>query len=172
MKKVILFLACGLMIGNVVKAQSNTGLKIAYINSAVLLQSMPERINADSALAKYTRSFQEQIEIMTREFQTKLQAFQAGEKTMTEAMKEVKTKELQDLQTRIESTQQSAQEKIQTKKQDLYTPILEKADKAIKDVAKEKNYDYIFDVNSQGGIVFSKEEYDITPVVKAKMGIK
>jgi outer membrane protein len=171
MKKLILLFACGLMLGNKVMAQ-NTGLKIAYINSAVLLQAMPERINADSALAKYTRTFQEQIELMTKEFQTKLLQFQGGEKTMTEAMKEVKTKELQDLQTRIESTQQSAQEKIQTKKQDLYTPILEKADKAIKDVAKEKNYDYIFDVNSQGGIVFSKDEYDITPLVKAKMGIK
>lgn len=171
MKKLILFFACGLMLGNTLLAQT-TSLKIAYINSAVLLQSMPERINADSALAKYTRTFQEQIELMTKEFQTKLSQFQAGEKTMTEAMKEVKTKELQDLQTRIESTQQSAQEKIQTKKQDLYTPILEKADKAIKDVAKEKNYDYIFDVNSQGGIVFSKDEYDVTGLVKAKMGIK
>lgn len=171
MKKLILVVACGVMLGNIAKAQ--TGMKIAYINSAVLLQSMPERINADSALAKYTRTFQEQIEIMTKEFQTKLAAFQKDEKTMTDAMKEVRTKELQDLQARIESTQQSAQEKIQTKKQDLYTPILEKADKAIKDVAKEKNYDYIFDVNSQGGgIVFSKDEYDITPVVKAKMGIK
>lgn len=171
MKKLIMFLACGLLLGSAAMAQT-TGLKIAYINSAALLQNMPERVNADSALAKYTRSFQEQIEIMTKEFQSKLQIFQAGEKTMTEAMKEVKTKELQDLQSRIESTQQSAQDKIQAKKQDLYTPILEKADKAIKDVAKEKNYDYIFDVNSQAGIVFSKEEYDITPLVKAKMGIK
>lgn len=166
-----MFFACTLLLGNMVMAQ-NTSLKIAYINSAVLLQSMPERVAADSALAKYTRSFQEQIELMTKEFQTKLQQFQSSEKTMTEAMKEVKTKELQDLQSRIESTQQSAQEKIQTKKQDLYTPILEKADKAIKDVAKEKNYDYIFDVNSQGGIVFSKDEYDITNLVKEKMGIK
>lgn len=165
-------LACGLLMGKAAIAQSNTGLKIAYINSAVLLQNMPERINADSALAKYTRTFQEQIEIMTKEFQTKLQSFQSSEKTMSDAMKEVKTKELQDLQTRIETTQQSAQEKIQMKKQDLYTPILEKADKAIKDVAKEKNYDYIFDVNSQNGIVFSKDEYDITNLVKTKMGIK
>ncbi|MBX2905578.1 MAG: OmpH family outer membrane protein [Taibaiella sp.] len=172
MKKVIMVLACGLLMGKAAIAQSNTGIKIAYINSAVLLQNMPERINADSALAKYTRTFQEQIEIMTKEFQTKLQSFQSSEKTMSEAMKEVKTKELQDLQTRIESTQQSAQEKIQMKKQDLYTPILEKADKAIKDVAKEKNYDYIFDVNSQNGIVFSKDEYDITNLVKTKMGIK
>lgn len=167
-----MILACGIMIGSVAKAQT-TSMKIAYINSAVLLQAMPERINADSALSKYTRTFQDQIELMTKEFQTKLQVFQKEEKTMSDAMKEVKAKELQDLQARIESTQQSAQDKIQQKKQDLYTPILEKADKAIKDVAKEKNYDYIFDVNSQGGgIVYSKDEYDITALVKAKMGIK
>ncbi len=163
--------ACGLILGNVAMAQ-NTTLKIAYINSAVLLQSMPERVNADSALSKYTRTFQEQIDLMTKEFQTKLQQFQSGERTMSEAMKEVKTKELQDLQSRIETTQQSAQEKIQTKKQDLYTPILEKADKAIKDVAKDKDFDYIFDINSQGGIVFSKDKYDVTALVKAKLGIK
>ncbi|MES2704725.1 MAG: OmpH family outer membrane protein [Bacteroidota bacterium] len=169
MKKFVMFLACGLLIGNVVFAQ--TALKIGYINSAVLLQSMPEKTAADSAVSKYARSFQDQIEIMMKEYQTKGQTFQASEKTMTEAMKEVKIKEIQDLQNRIEGIQQSAQEKIQTKKQDVYAPILEKAEKAIKAVAKEKNYDYVLD--QQGGVLlFGKDEYDITPLVKAKLGIK
>lgn len=171
MKKFVMFLACGLLIGNIVFAQS--GLKVGYINSAVLLQSMPEKINADSAISKYARSFQDQIDIMMKEYQTKGQNYQSSEKTMTEAMKEVKMKEIQDLQNRIETTQQSAQEKVQAKKQDLYSPVLEKADKAIKAVAKEKNYDFIFDAASQGGaIVYSKEEFDITSLVKAKLGIK
>lgn len=172
MKKLVLFLACGFMIGNTAFAQT-PGLKIGYINSGILLQAMPDKTTADSAVAKYARSFQEQIDMMMKEYQTKGQAYQSGEKTMTDAMKEVKLKEIQDLQNRIETTQQSAQDKIQTKKQELYTPILEKADKAIKAVAKEKNYDYIFDANSQGGtIVYCKEEYDITALVKAKLGIK
>ncbi len=172
MKKFVLSLACGLLIGNMASAQTS-GLKIGYINSGILLQSMPDKVTADSAVAKYARSFQEQIDIMMKEYQTKGQSYQSSEKTMTDAMKEVKLKEIQDLQNRIETTQQSAQEKIQNKKQDLYTPILEKADKAIKAVAKEKNYDYIFDANSQGGtIVFCKEDYDITSLVKAKLGIK
>jgi len=90
---------------------------------------------------------------------------------MTDAMKEVKMKEIQDLQNRIESTQQSAQEKIQNKKQEVYAPILEKADKAIKAVAKEKNYDYIFD-QSGGSLLYGKETDNILPLVKAKLGIK
>jgi outer membrane protein len=171
MKKIVMFLAFGLLIGNMVSAQGS-GLKIAYINSSALLSSMPEKAKADTELSKYARSFQDQIDIMMKDYQTKGQQFQAGEKTMTEAMKEVKMKEIQDLQARIESTQQSAQEKLQTKKQDVYQPILDKADKAIKAVAKEKNYDYIFDAAANGAMVFYKEEYDITNVVKAKLGIK
>ena len=170
MKKFVTLFACGLLIGNVLFAQ--TAMKIVYINSTSLLSSMPEKVKADSALAKYARSFQDQIDIMMKEYQTKGQQYQANEKTMTDAMKEVKMKEIQDLQNRIESTQQSAQEKVQTKKQDVYSPVLEKADKAIKEIAKEKGYDYIFDITAGGTVVYGKEEYDITPLVKAKLGIK
>ncbi len=170
MKKIVLFLVSGLLISNILFAQ--TTLKIVYINSAVLLQSMPEREKADTVLSKYAKSFQDQIDMMMKEYQTKGQHYQANEKTMTDAMKEVKMKEIQDLQNRIESTQQSAQEKVQQKKQDVYSPIIEKVNKAIKAVAEEKKYDYIFDMASGGTIVFGKEEYDITPIVKAKLGIK
>jgi outer membrane protein len=169
MKKIVLFLACGLLIGNIALAQGS--LKIGYVNSAALLQAMPEKAKADSDLAKYAKSFQDQIDIMMKEYQSKGQQYQAGEKTMSDAMKEVKMKEIQDLQARIESTQQSAQEKLQQKKQDAYAPVLDKADKAIKAVAKEKNYDYILDA-SQGSLLFGKDEYDATPFVKAKLGIK
>jgi len=171
MKKIVMFLAFGLLIGNMVVAQ-NSNMKIAYINSSALLSSMPEKAKADSDLAKYARSFQDQIDIMMKEYQTKGQQFQSSEKTMTDAMKEVKMKEIQDLQNRIESTQQSAQEKLQSKKQEVYQPILDKADKALKAVAKEKNYDYIFDIAAGSTVVFQKEEYDVTGLVKAKLGIK
>jgi len=171
MKKVVLFLAIGLLVVKSSSAQT-PALKIAFINSAVLLNSMPEKAKADSALAKYAKTFQDQIEMMGKEYQSKAEEFQKTGAAMSDAVKEVKMKEIQDLQNRIESTQQSAQEKLQQKKQDVYNPILDKADKAIKEVAKEKGYDFIFDQGSQGAMVFAKDSYDITPVVKAKLGIK
>ena len=83
----------------------------------------------------------------------------------------MKVKELQQLEERFQSTQQSAQEKVAKKKEELYSPILEKADKAIKDVAKSNNYDYVFDA-SRGNILYAKETDNILPLVKAKLGIK
>ena len=169
MKKIVVILACTLLTSSVIYAQ--TGPKIGWIESAELLQSMPEKAKADSELARYQKDFQSQIELMMKDYQTKVQQYQAGEKTMTDAMKEVKGKEIQDLQSRIEGIQQSAQEKIQQKKQDVYAPILDKADKAIKAVAKEHNFDYIID-KSGGALLFGKDGDNILPLAKAKLGIK
>jgi outer membrane protein len=166
MKKIILFLACGLMIGNYAMAQ-----KFGYIDSRELLSAMPEKIKADSSIQLYAKSFQDQLQTMGKEYEKKLQEYQAQEKTMTDAVKEVKVKEIQDLQNRIETTNQSAQEKVEKKRQDLFTPILEKADKAIKEVAKEKAYSYVFDASS-GALLFANETDNILALVKAKLGIK
>jgi outer membrane protein len=195
MKKLVLLTACGLFLGTSVFAQKakpaasaaksetttseaveaapHAGLKLGWLNSAMLLDAMPDKNKADSAIAKYAKSFQDLIEGMAKEYQSKIQEYQANEKTMTDAVKEVRQKEIQDLQNRAESTQQSAQEKIGQKKQEVYGPILDKADKAIKAVAKEKGYDYIFDASSGGGtLLFARESDNITPFVKEKLGIK
>ena len=155
------------LVGNAVFAQA----KFGYINSDELLSIMPEVRKADSSLQLFAKSYQDQLEQMGKEYQKKVQDFQAQEKTMTEAVKEVKVKELQQLEERFQSTQQSAQEKVAKKKEELYSPILEKADKAIKDVAKSNNYDYVFDA-SRGNILYAKETDNILPLVKAKLGIK
>jgi outer membrane protein len=167
MKKIILFLACGLLIGNAVFAQA----KLGYIDSRELLKAMPEITKANTDVEAYAKTFQDQLQTMGKEYEKKAQDFQAQEKTMTDAVKEVKVKEIQDLQARIESFQQSASEKVDKKKQELYAPVLEKADKAIKDVASEKGYDYVFDASS-GALLHANEANNILTLVKTKLGIK
>ena len=52
-------------------------------------------------------------------------------------------------------------------------PVLQKAEKAIKDVAKENGFTYIFDL-ARGPIIYFDEtmSIDILPLVKAKLGIE
>ncbi len=168
MKKIVLFLACGMLIGNIAFAQAQ---KFGYIDSRELLKAMPEMTKAENDIQAYTKTFQDQLQSMSAEYEKKVKDFQAGEKTMTDAVKEVKVKEIQDLEGRIQSTNQSAQEKVEKKRQELLQPILDKADKAIKDVAKEKNFDYVFD-SSNGSLLHAKESDNILPLVKTKLGIK
>ncbi len=166
MKKIALALACLILSGATSFAQ-----KFGYVNSQELLSLMPEARKADSSLQTFAKSYQDQIETMIKEYQKKGQEYQTQEKTMSEAVKEVKMRDLQKLEENIQQTQQSAQEKIAKKKEELFTPILEKADKAIKDVAKANNYDYVFDAGA-GALLYAKESDDILPLVKTKLGIK
>jgi outer membrane protein len=167
MKKITLLTA---LFGTFISA-SYAQNKLGYINSRELLEVMPEVKKADSSLQIYAKSFQDQLESMSKEYESKVKDFQANEKTMNEAVKEVKVKEVQQLQERMEALQQSAQEKTSKKREEMYKPILEKADKAIKDVAKENKYDYIFDA-SGGAILFAKDSDNVLPLVKTKLGIK
>jgi len=167
MKKIVFALTCVALLST----SSAFAQKFGYIHSQELLSMMPEVKKADSSLQLFAKSYQDQLDVMGKEYQKKLQEYQSGAKTMTDAVKEVKEKELMDLQNRMESTNQSGQEKIQAKKEELYKPILEKADKAIKEVAKANSYDYVFDA-SAGALLYAKDSDDLLPLVKAKLGIK
>jgi outer membrane protein len=146
-------------------------LKFGHINSTELIQSMPQTKQADSTLKKFAESLDSQLKTMTIEYQTKLQNYQAKVDSMPEAIKQTKEKELYDLQTRIQDFQQTAQESIQKKKEEIYGPILKKAEDAIKALAKEKSYSYIFDT-SVGAVVFAQESDDLMTMVKARLGVK
>ncbi len=167
MKKLLIVAALILSMSTATIAQQ----KIGYINSDELLMSMPEAKKADAEISAYAKTFQDQLTAMQKELETKYKAYEAGVKTMTEAMKDVKEKELQDLQNRMQSTQQSAEEKIASKRQEMLKPITEKADAAIQTVAKEKGYSYIFDANA-GGIIYALPTDNIIQDVKNKLGIK
>lgn len=167
MKKIILLAACTFALFTSVQAQT---LKLGHINSQELLGMMPEVKKADADLKAYAKSFEDQLETMTKEYQKKMGDYQAQEKTMTDAVKEVKQKEITDLGGRIESTQKSAEEKVVAKKQELFKPILDKAEKAIKEVAKEKGFDYVFDL-STGSVLVARDADNMLPLVKAKLGI-
>lgn len=145
--------------------------KFGHIDSGALLDLMPEVKSADSILTKYQKSLEDSYNNMITEYQTKLADFQKKEKTMQEFEKELKQQELLDLQNRISNFQDSAQDKLQAKKQEVYAPILKKAEDAVKAVAKENGYAYVFDT-SVGAVIYAQDSDNIMPLVKKKLNLK
>ena len=86
-------------------------------------------------------------------------------------MRRMKEEDLNAMQERVQTYSQSAQQQLQTKNAELYKPILEKADKAVKDVGAEKGLIYVFDMSARVILYNSKESVDILPFVKTKLGI-
>lgn len=163
-------LACLLVLfaAGTINAQT---LKFGHINSTQLLSMMPETKLADSTLKKFGESLESQLKTMTNEYQSKVGDFRANEATMAEPIKEAKAKEINDLEQRIQDFQDSAQQSLQKKKEETYTPIIKKAEDAIKGIAKEKSYSYIFDT-SVGVVLYAQDSDDIMPFVKTKLGLK
>lgn len=166
-KLAILFVFTFLGFG--LKAQST--LKFGHINSTQLLSQMPDTKAADSTLQKFGASLESQLKTMSAEYQGKIADFKSKEGSMADPIREAKIKEISDLEERIQSFQESAQSSMQKKKEELYTPILKKAEDAINGIAKEKGYSYIFD-SSAGSLLFAQESDDIMSLVKTKLGLK
>lgn len=146
-------------------------LKFGHINSTDLLSMMPEIKVADSTLQSFGKSLENQLKTMTNEYQSKIADYRANEATMAEPVKQARAQEIGDLEQRIQEFQESAQQSIQKKKEELYSPVVKKAEDAIKAVAEEKKYSYIFDT-SVGVVLFAQESDDIMPAVKSKLGLK
>lgn len=145
--------------------------KLGHINSNDLLEKIPGRDSAKTKLEKYAKDVQSQFKGMQGELESKYNDYQANEKNMTELIKKTKMDELKDLQDRIDNFQKSAQDDMQKKENDLLKPIIDKAKKAIEDVAKENKYTYIFD-SASGILLYTDPGDDILPLVKAKLGLK
>lgn len=155
---------------NTVSAQSTA--QFGHIESNKLMSLMPEMKTAQDVLKKDAAEFDTQMKSMQAEAQKLYDAFQKGEKTMSELIKETKVKEIQDAQSRIQSFQQYAQKALQQKKEDSMKPIIEKANAAIKLVGEEKGLIYIFDLSAGNILYHSNKSLDILPFVKKKLGMQ
>lgn len=144
------------------------GAKFGHINSAELLASLPEVKEADKKLQEFAESMQGQLKLMTNEYQQKVQAYQSQQANMADPIKEAKVKEISDLETRIQEFQQTAQESVSKKKEELYSPILKKAEDVIVEIAKEKGYAYVFDT-SAGSVIYGQPSDDMMDMVKKKL---
>jgi outer membrane protein len=150
---------------------SQSGLKLGYIDSNEILSLMPETDSLSQELKNYADYLDQQMSTMGMEYQTKLQQYQENVATMSDLIRQTKEKEITDLQQRIQAFQQSADQDLQSKQQELFNPLIEKVKKAISDVSRENNYNYVFDVGT-GALVFFENGDNILPLVKAKLGIK
>ena len=169
MKKAIkLTLAVVLVMG----ATSLFAQKFGRINTQEIIMAMPETKTMQENMDTFAKELSDNIETMNVEFNTKLQDFQKNYNTFSDAIKEVKEKELNDMQTRTREFQERAQQDYQKKQNDLLAPIIDKANSAIDKVAAAGGVLVVFDT-STGSLAYFDEATltDVAPAVKKELGI-
>jgi outer membrane protein len=147
--------------------------KFGHINRNEVIQAMPEFDSAKVKLEKLSTELSNTAELLQVELNNKYETYLKEGKNLTDLVRQTKEQELQDAQKRLTDFQTNAQTQIQEKQVALFTPVTEKADKAIKAVGKENGFIYIFDLSQQQIIYFDEaKSTNVMPLVKAKLGLK
>ena len=157
------------MIWNPAMAQKSN--KFGHINSAELLGMMPERKAAAARMDSITKDVEKQLQEMMTEYRAKQEKYSSEAPKLSELVKKDKEEELTSLGTRIQNFQQPAQQALEQQDQALIEPIVNKAKKAIEQVAKENGYTYVFDT-SAGSLLFWEESDNILASVKKKLNLQ
>jgi outer membrane protein len=168
-KTLIAIVACLFLCGGSAMAQKN--LKFGHINSNDLMQIMPGRDSAQTVLQAEVTELENTLKTMQAELERLYNDYQANQSGWTELIRNTKQREIQDMGARVQEFQENAQKSLQQREQELLQPIIDRAKKAINDVAAEGGYSYIID-SSSPSILFAQDSDDIMPQVKKKLNLK
>ena len=146
--------------------------KFGHIDLQALIGVMPERATAEKQFTAYQKELEDALGIMQKEFQTKYIEYATKKDSLSETVRKMKEEDLNAMNERIQTYQQSAQQQLQTKQGELLKPVFDKADKAVKEVGAQKGLIYVFDMSARSILYNSKESLDILPFVKTKLGIQ
>ena len=144
MKKIILIAVMAVMS----VAASAQNLKFGYVDFNEIVMLMPEMDAARATLEENQKTNEEILMSMYQEYQTKMQDYQAKAATWTTAIRESKEKELMDIESRLQQTQQSLQQEMQQLQSSLQAPIYEKAQTTVQEIAKAQGLAFVFEESS------------------------
>ena len=144
MKKIVLIAVAAF----VSLAASAQNIKFGNVDFAELVHLMPEMDQARATLEENSKANEEILMAMYEEYQKKGQEYQQKAASWTPAILESKQRELADIETRLQQTQQSLQMEIQQLQNDLQAPVVEKAQKAVEELAKAKGVAGVFEKSS------------------------
>ncbi|MFT3884832.1 MAG: OmpH family outer membrane protein [Flavobacteriales bacterium] len=145
--------------------------KLGHIDRQALMLMLPERKDAEAKMQTFAKTLDERLKAMGQEYQNKVADAQARAEGMTKTEQQTAMREIQEMEQRITTAQENAKDDLSKQEEELLAPMVERTNKAIKEVATEGKYTYIFD-SSTGMVLFYDGGDDILPLVKKKLNIQ
>ena len=147
--------------------------KYGHTNFGNVLSIMPETKTSDAALETFQNDLATQIRGKQDTLRAKFNAYQAQLQggNVTPEQQQAMEKELSDGDQALQKFVAEADQKVAAKRQELLSPVVEKAQKAVEEVAKENGYQLIFDTSVFNSVLMADESIDITEQVLKKLGI-
>jgi outer membrane protein len=170
MKKIGLVLSLILLFSFTQKI--NAQLKIGYVDSDAIMKQLPDAQDVQKKLDAMIKEWQEEISKMERDWKAKYDDYDKrklilSEQKRIEIEKELVT--LEDQFTKYRQDKLGVRGELFQKQEELMKPIQNRIFTVISEIAKEKEYDYVFDRSGDMMFLYAKEEYDLTKEVIEKL---
>ena len=146
--------------------------KIGYVDSKVIIESMQDAQDAQKNLDNFVGLWKQEIAGLNDSLNQMKDDYEKKKLILTENVRKQKESDIASLEKRIGDFKNSKfgeNGEYFQKQNELMKPVQDKVFKAIQDVAKEDDYDFIIDRSSELLLLYMNEKYDITSKVVKKL---
>lgn len=168
--KLKLFVLTGLII---LSAVAFAQQKIGYVDSKVILDNLQDSKDAQTNLDAAVNKWKIELQGLNDSLALTKDDYEKKKLILTEKVRQQKEEEIKALEKRISDYRLQkfgeGGEYFQ-KQNELMKPVQDRVFKAIQDVAKEGDYDFVFDRSSQIMLLYMNTKYDLTQKVITKLG--
>lgn len=148
--------------------------KIGYIDSDIILQSIPEYNGIEQRLSLLSDTWRQEIVRLERIIEDLVNDFEAREILFTD---EIRTQRLREIEAQRDQLDRYIEEKFGpngdyfSRQKELLEPIQRSIFEALSRVASRMNYDFVFDRADDIRFLYAGQEWNLTQEVMLEMGI-
>ena len=152
---------------------SASAQRLAYCNTQYVLNKMPEYAQAKKEIERVTKEWEGEVLAALDEAQALEQALEAEKVLLTNALLAERKKAVEDKRAQARALQMKyfgPEGELFTKQMELVRPLQDQVYNAVRDVAKRKKLDFVFDQGTAVGVLYAAETNDISDEVLDKLG--
>jgi outer membrane protein len=148
--------------------------KIGWVDTQQIMKELPAAVEAQGKLDALVSQWEAEINKMQNQLQQESNDYQKRRLILPEQARVQEEQKLSDMQKKIIDlrNQRFGQNgDLYQQQKAIMQPVQAKVMQAIQDVAKEGNYDYIFDKSGQILMMYANDKYDVTQLVLDKLKV-
>jgi outer membrane protein len=140
-------------------------MKIGFVNSDRLMKDAAPAVRAQKKLEKEFEKREQELQKLAKQLQTMQEALEKNAVTMAESERRNSERDFNDLNRDFQRKQREFREDLNQRRNEELAAVIERANKAIKQIAEAEKFDIIFQ-----DAVYASPRIDITDKVIKALG--
>lgn len=145
-------------------------VRLAYVNSQIVLQQTPGYAQAESLYARELQSFQHEIDRLRDQLDSTIRAYQQRAIGLSQSERQAREAEIQEQRVRLDQRSNELTQRAQERERELVSPLEERIKAVIEGLRAERQLAIVFDVAAPGNAVIAADRaLDLTTTVVQRL---